>query len=149
MLSRQEGRSKGRNLSINPVPNKGEMRATESRRCPPPRVTASAPGHLGTRRDATDITDEHSRRKWLNSHALHYQRLVTWSDNRAIYTHHRVQLTSTHAFSTSRRRAARPPTNRFFIPGPLLLDQHENVNANVIAKWKWQRAETQANPVEM
>jgi hypothetical protein len=42
-----------------------------------PRVTASAPW---ASRDATrrsEITDEHSRRKWLNSHASHYERFVT------------------------------------------------------------------------
>ena len=50
-----------------------------------PELTASAPE---ASRDATrhsDISDDHSRRKWLNSHALHYQWLVTYSDGRAIY----------------------------------------------------------------
>jgi hypothetical protein len=52
--------------------------AAESRRCALPELTASAPvRRLGTRRDVIDISNEHSRRKWLNSHALLLPAFVT------------------------------------------------------------------------
>jgi hypothetical protein len=49
----------------------------DSRHCPSPELTASPPGGSRTKRDMIDISDEQGRRKWLNSHALHYQSLVT------------------------------------------------------------------------
>jgi hypothetical protein len=80
-------------------------------------------------RDVTrrsEITDEHSRRKWLNRDAAHYERFVTGRYAWAIYAHDRFRLTSANwrlSSVTKRRRAARPP-NEPFIPGPLLLDWH-------------------------
>jgi hypothetical protein len=71
-----------------------------------PELTASAPvRRLGTRRDVIDLSNEHSRRKWLNSHAVCYLRSLPGSYARAIYAGNRVQVNSAHTRLSSLTKA--------------------------------------------
>ena len=85
-----------------------------------PELTASAPE---ASRDATrhsDISDDHSRRKWLNSHALHYQRSLPHGDGRAIYVGHKVDVAFACASRPLQAWSGPPAKAPYFIPGPLL-----------------------------